>query len=126
MHEKTNLNNSFSKQRHSVWVALSDLYLDTELTQNNFKYIAKKIKESPYNLDKIKQINQYEVFPTLYPNLQSNYGIWDGFNEKELITSIQNSLSCKNFINKIWYKMIYTFFYKKLFNSYFNQIKMEL
>ena len=68
-------------ERKPIWVALSAFYLDTELHRTDFKHIATVIYKSPYNLDEVKTINKYEVFPVLQLNLLSVAGIWTGFNE---------------------------------------------
>jgi len=54
-------------ERKLVWLALADLYLDTELQEWQFQYITGIFLKSPFNLEKIKKIDQYEVFPVLFP-----------------------------------------------------------
>ncbi|MDP9959841.1 DUF7079 family protein [Chryseobacterium lathyri] len=85
-----------SKERKPVWIALSDFYLDTELQDFNFRYIAKTIIESPYTFEEVKTINMYEVFPILQSNLLQPAGEWAGFNEKWLVEAITNYLETKN------------------------------
>lgn len=89
------------KERKPVWIALSDFYLDTELQDYNFQYIAKIIQESLYTFEEIKIINMYEVFPVLQPNLLQPAGEWAGFNEKRLIEAITNYLETKNSCDKV-------------------------
>jgi len=84
------------KERKPVWIALSDFYLDRELQDYNFQYIAKIILESPYTFEEIKIINMYEVFPVLQPNLLQPAGEWAGFNEEWLIEAITDYLETKN------------------------------
>ncbi|MGC5746870.1 DUF7079 family protein [Chryseobacterium sp. NFX27] len=86
----------YIKERKPVWIALSDFYLDTELQDYNFQYIAKIILESSYTFEEIKIINMYEVFPVLQPNLLQPAGEWAGFNEKWLIEAITDYLETKN------------------------------
>lgn len=89
------------KERKPVWIALSDFYLDTELQDYNFQYIAKIILESPYTFEEIQIINMYEVFPVLQPNLLQPAGEWAGFNEKWLIEAITDYLETKNSCDKV-------------------------
>ena len=89
------------KERKPVWIALSDFYLDTELQDYNFQYIAQIILESPYTFEEIQIINMYEVFPVLQPNLLQPAGEWAGFNEKRLIEAITNYLETKNSCDKV-------------------------
>lgn len=56
------------EERKPIWIALSDFYLDTELQEATFRYIATKIAESPYSFKKVKEIDKYEIFPVLKNN----------------------------------------------------------
>lgn len=84
-----------SKERKPIWIALSDFYLDTELQDFDFRYIAKTILESPYTFEEVKTINTYEVFPVLQSNLLQPAGEWAGFNEKWLVKAITDYLKTK-------------------------------
>jgi hypothetical protein len=88
-------------ERKPIWIALSHLYLDTELQDYDFKYIAKIFLESPYSLDEIKAINKREVFPILHKNVLGVAGEWTGFNEEWLINEITHSLQNKNIFKKL-------------------------
>lgn len=99
-----------SKNRKQIWLALSTLYLDTELQPYDFENMAKMIKKSPYTLAEVKNINKYEVFPILQPNLLSVAGVWEGFDEKWLITSIQNNIQQRNLFKKLLIEIFYFFF----------------
>lgn len=72
-------------QRHMVWIALSRLFLDTELTPEALKQVEDTLRASPYDLATIDQIMLDEVSPVCLPNLRSIAGIWDGFDEDQLI-----------------------------------------
>src|ERR1700750_3479702 len=84
------------KERTPLWIALSDFYLDTELQDSDFRYIAKTILESPYTFEEVKTINTYEIFPVLQSNLLQPAGEWACFNEKWLIEAITAHLETKN------------------------------
>ncbi|SFM97855.1 hypothetical protein SAMN05421594_0053 [Chryseobacterium oleae] len=96
------------KERKPVWIALSDFYLDTELQDSDFRYIAKTILESPYTFEEVKTINTYEIFPVLQANLLQPAGEWAGFNEKWLVEAITTHLETqnrfKNLMIRIGYK----------------------
>jgi len=87
-------------ERQPIWIALSEFYLDTELQESTFEYIAFKIIESPYDFEKIKNIDKYEVFPVLKSNLMSPAGEWVGFDDKWLIERITESLNKRHYFNK--------------------------
>nr|WP_299000090.1 hypothetical protein [uncultured Allomuricauda sp.] len=89
------------EERKPIWIALSDFYLDTELQESDFRHIAFKIIESPYSFQKVKEIDKYEIFPVLQPNLMSVAGEWAGFHEEWLVNSIVESLSKRNTAKKI-------------------------
>ncbi|MBL1220894.1 hypothetical protein JET18_08600 [Chryseobacterium sp. L7] len=95
------------KERTPVWIALSDFYLDTELQDSDFQYIAKTILESPYTFEEIKSINMYEVFPVLQSNLLQPAGEWAGFNEKWLIEAITDHLEKGNRLSRILISISY-------------------
>jgi hypothetical protein len=95
------------EERKPIWLALAGFYLDTELQESDFKHIANTIMESPYSLEKVKEINKYEIFPVLQPNLLSVAGEWAAFDEAWLINSIQESLSKRNTIKKIVIEGLY-------------------
>jgi hypothetical protein len=67
------------RQRLPVWEALSEFWLDTELTETQLEGIAQAIASSPYSVLEVRLIHDYEVAPALYPNLLSMAGEWAGF-----------------------------------------------
>ncbi|MBC7919695.1 MAG: hypothetical protein H7Z75_01250 [Ferruginibacter sp.] len=73
-----------NEKRIPVWHALSEFYLDTELDDGDFDRIAAVLMKSGFTLEEAKQIDLYEVFPLLQPNLLSVAGEWTGFDEKWL------------------------------------------
>ncbi|WP_223607739.1 hypothetical protein [Chryseobacterium sp. OSA05B] len=95
------------KERTPVWIALSDFYLDTELQDSDFRYIAKTILESPYTFEDVKTINTYEVFPVLQSNLLQPAGEWACFNEKWLIEAITSHLETKNRFKNLMIRISY-------------------
>jgi len=78
------------EKRKPLWLALSDLFLDTELQEHNLNFIAKAMKTSDYSLAEIHDILMLEVFPVCIANLFSVAGEWAGFDEAWLIKNIMN------------------------------------
>ena len=74
--------------RQPLWFALSDLFLDTELQDYNFTYIAKAMKASDYSMTEIEDILMLEVFPVCIGNLHIVAGEWAGFHEDWVIKTI--------------------------------------
>ena len=70
---------SETERRLNIWQALSELFLDTELSEETFKYIARMVTESEYGPAEVKHILWQEVFPVLESNLRSVAGVWEGY-----------------------------------------------
>lgn len=73
--------------RIPVWNALSDLYLDTDVTLSHAS-IVRTLTASPYSLDALHEMLMYDVHPALYQNLMSVAGEWAGFDEAWLVERI--------------------------------------
>lgn len=84
-----------------IWIALSELYLDTELQAIDYQHIASVIQQSPYSLKQVKLIDRNEVFPVLFNNGLSVAGEWTGFDPDWLVTCITESLSNQNIFKRI-------------------------
>jgi len=67
------------KTRATVWRTISEFYLDTELDNTAYNHIAATLLESKLNITELKDIDLYEVFPTLQVNLLGPAGEWAGF-----------------------------------------------
>ena len=52
-----------------MWVAVSDFWLDTEMSASTAHYIVRTILESPYSVGQAEAIHWAEVAPVLYTNL---------------------------------------------------------
>ena len=79
------------ENRRSVWHALSDLFLDTELQDHDLAEIARILVQSPYSLGDIEEILFREVYPVCIPNLWCVAGEWDGFDREWLEQCILKS-----------------------------------
>ena len=67
--------------RTPVWFAMSDLFLDTELTDTTISYIARICAASPYSMKELERILFTEVWPAFAANLYSIAGEWAGWDE---------------------------------------------
>ena len=75
-------------ERKPIWLALSDLFLDT--APLDYGYIARVCAESRFTIDELEMILKCEVAPVLLPNLSNVAGQWIGFNENWLVGKISN------------------------------------
>lgn len=90
------LSESELMQRVPVWNALSDLFLDTELSDTTHRSIAKVVTESGFEAQEIHDILWKEVLPAVGDNLRVVAGEWAGFDPewlKERILSVRANAS---------------------------------
>ena len=67
-------------RRRALWVAMSDLWLDTEVDDRAIAGIADVVRESGLSRDELEGVFRDELAPFLGPNLQCTAGEWVGFN----------------------------------------------
>jgi hypothetical protein len=100
------LSNDELKRRRPVWIALSDLWLDTELSDSDLTHIASVMDESGYSIEELRSIYMDEVAPVVYRNLLSFAGVWDGFDEKWLVEKITKLLRKQNIFIRLKHKVM--------------------
>lgn len=74
--------------RIPVWIALSELYLDTDVSAFHAA-IAETLAASPYSPAELRAILIDDVHPALHPNLLSVAGEWAGFDDVWLVERIE-------------------------------------
>ena len=79
-------------RRRPVWLAISDLWLDTELQDSDLAHMARVLHESGYDLPSLQGIMEDEVAPVVFRNLVCVAGVWDGFDEDWLFERIETRL----------------------------------
>jgi hypothetical protein len=84
------------ENRAEVWKSISEFYLDTELQEADYIRIARILKQSDYSIVELKDIDLYEVFPTLQSNLNSIAGEWAGFDADWLIEECKKNYNKRN------------------------------
>ena len=109
--------------RIPVWKALSEFYLDTELSEKDYQRIAETLKVSPYSFEEILEIDLYEVFPVLQMNLLSSAGAWAGFDHEWLIEKCKQQLKHrKSSIRRLMYRFLNSIFYR-MRKEHFEKVK---
>lgn len=66
-------------RRRPLWESLGDLFIDNELSEGNFRWIAESVLKSGYSPLEVRAILWYEVFPRIEVNLRHPAGEWIGF-----------------------------------------------
>jgi hypothetical protein len=73
------------RQREDLWIALSDLWLDTELSDQQLRDIAEVVRKSECSEAEFRDIFRFELAPFLGPNQRAPAGEWGGFDPKWVI-----------------------------------------
>ena len=76
-----------------MWIALSELFLDTTLDAHDIERIAHALARSPYTLDELDRVLLWEVHPACRANVVSIAGEWSGFDPDRLESKIRRPLS---------------------------------
>lgn len=72
-------------ERHAVWIAMSELFLDTEHNKESLDQIYETLSDAPFDLATLERIFVDEVCPVCFSNLRSVAGVWEGFDPDRLI-----------------------------------------
>jgi hypothetical protein len=72
------------QERRPLWVALSELWLDTELSAEDLERIARVMADSGLAIDQLREVYLVEVAPVVSANLLQVAGEWAGFDEEWL------------------------------------------
>lgn len=112
----------FPHERRLIWKALSELYLDTELQDSDFRDIVSILLKSPFTFEEIREIDQYEVFPVLFFNLLNPAGQWAGFEEERLVKNILSWLGSRSQLDIFALKCVYPI-YEPINRSYWKKLE---
>lgn len=102
-----------TEERKPLWLGMSELWLDTELDEDDFRRIAGILSESDFSLDELNYIYHNEVVPVVHNNLLCSAGEWVSFDEDWLTEQIVSRLQTESF----WRKLIFQFKYRLRFSS---------
>lgn len=90
------------QKRRPVWMALSELWLDTELSTMDLERIAHVMAASRLSIEELRQVYLVEVAPVVSPNLLSVAGVWAGFDEEWLCSQIIRNLRDRPRRTRFW------------------------
>ena len=77
--------------REAVWIALADLFLDTDV-RIWYAYVSRVLAESPFSLAELRYILDNEVTPALQGNLLDIAGEWAAFDDVWVVDQIRKGL----------------------------------
>jgi hypothetical protein len=78
--------------REDIWLALSELWLDTELDDGWLEGIAQVLRRSGLSRAQLEAIFLYEVAPVVWLNHWSVAGIWSAFDRDWLCAQCERQL----------------------------------
>lgn len=70
-------------------VALSQLYLDTELDDGDHRAIARALAETSLSLEALDRLLRVDVHAALWMNMASVAGVWTAFDEAWLLSKVR-------------------------------------
>lgn len=83
-------------RRSRVWCALSELYLDTQLTDADLTAIARTIQSAGFTADEAETILKEEVAPVFWTNHLQVAGEWQPFAPDQVEQLVQDRLERKS------------------------------
>ena len=89
-------------KRQPVWEALSNLWIDMELTDVDLDWIVKECLTSGYTVEELTDIYHHEVAPAVYQNLYQAAGEWAGFNGSWLREQIIEAERRRTALGRWW------------------------
>lgn len=92
------------ERRKPLWLALSELWKNTELFDYELNHIADQMISSGYSLAEIENICFREVAPAVYKNLIDFSGSWTGFEADSLYQAIVQNIKKQDdsSLHKFW------------------------
>jgi hypothetical protein len=90
------------QKRRPLWLALSELWLDTELSGEELERIARIMADSDLNIEQLRRVYLVEVAPVVSSNLVAIAGEWSGFDEEWLCSQIVSNLRARPRRTRFW------------------------
>jgi hypothetical protein len=88
--------------RKPIWTALSELWLDTELSAQDLERIARVLAASGFSIEELRHIYLAEVAPVVSPNLLGVAGQWASFDVDWLCSQILRNLKDRPRRTRFW------------------------
>ncbi len=93
-------------RRKLIWIALSELWLDTELAEGDLRRIAAVLTASGLPIEELRRVYRFEVAPVVCLNLWTPVGVWDGFDPEWLCAEIERRLHARGPFGSIWLRVV--------------------
>lgn len=89
-------------RRKPVWIAISRLWLDTEIDDLDIRHIAQVAQASGFSIKELNEIYLYEVAPVVSANLLVPAGIWTDFDENWLTSEARKRAESRSLWLRLW------------------------
>lgn len=93
-------------RRKPVWEALAELWLDTDLTEEDLNWMVRVLRSSGYSIDEIRDIYLFEVAPVIHNLLFSQNVVWSTYQSHVLFEKIihycQRPHRISHFFIRLW------------------------
>ncbi len=120
IHNFTNLS-----ERKKIWIAFSDLFLDTDVSLC-YENISDICAKSEYSLAELNNILENEVAPVCSTNLHSVASEWIAFDEAWLINTIAEKLLKNPSIIGRFFKPLKNLWLKKYINQHWTVLEAQI
>jgi hypothetical protein len=107
------------QKRLPVWKALSEFFLDTELTPKELERIAQELAKTCYSEDELEQILAYEVCPGCRVNMF--LWAWIAFDEDWLLARINPYLGKRS-----WFMKLLVGMNRWMYQHYWKRVKPRI
>jgi len=111
--------------RRPVWLALSELFLDTDVSYS-YDYIVRECAQSSYSIEQLYSILKEEVAPVCFANLYGVAGEWSGFDEQWLVDNILKNIDRKNPLSKKIASVFHEIFFRSYVDDHWNEIEGKI
>jgi hypothetical protein len=81
--------------RERLWVALSELFRDTELRPQDYEHIATAVREAGLDTDAAERVLLREVAPVFGRNLLAVTGNWKGWSDETVVQAVRAHLGAR-------------------------------
>lgn len=115
-------------RRLTAWVAISRLFLDTELDEQDLDTIARDLRATGYSAHELQRIYEEEVAPVCWRNLcVLPGGVWTGFDRDWLAHAIEKHIRRPGLLHAIpilrQWRMVYQ---TRMTRAEWNEVKARL
>ncbi len=90
-----------NENRRKLWIAMSELWLDTPVTDGMITGIAEAVRQSGLSKNELEDVFRFELAPFLGRNQTSVAGVWDGFDPDWVCSNAQERVGQRRLIDRV-------------------------